>query len=109
MARFHGNVGYGISVQTTPGVFSPSIIEREYFGETIEESRQLQQGDQVNPNLTINNRISIVADDFATEHLQAIRYVILYGAYWRVTGCKIQRPRIILSVGGPYNGPKATA
>ena len=107
MAKFHGKIGYAIPAETAPGVFTNAISEREYYGDVIRESRSWRSTDQVNENLTVNNRISITADDFANLYFSAMRYVIWDGVYWRVTSVEVQRPRLILSLGGVYNGNKA--
>ena len=107
MARFHGKIGYAVSEETAPGVWTNKISEREYYGDVIREARNFTRTDQVNDDLEINNRISVVADDFARENLSTMRYVVINGVYWRVSSVEIQRPRVILSLGGPYNGNKA--
>ncbi len=106
MAKFHGNIGYAQSTETAPGVWTDVITEREYYGDVIKETKQWINSGQVNDNLVINNRISVVADDFAYSNFSAMRYVIWSGVYWKVSNVEIQRPRIILSLGGVYNGPK---
>lgn len=107
MAKFHGKVGYSHSDETALGVWTDTIIEREYFGDVIRESRQWTNPGQVNDNLVVNNRISIVADDFASGNFSAMKYVIWDEVYWSVTSVEVQRPRLILSLGGVYNGNKA--
>lgn len=107
MAKFHGNIGYTLSVETAPGVWTDEISERDYYGDVIRESRQWTNPGQVNDNLVVNNRISIVADDFANENFSAMKYVIWNGVYWKVSTVEVQRPRLILSIGGVYNGNKA--
>lgn len=107
MAKFHGKIGYSQQVQTAPGVWTDQVSEREYYGDVIRESKQWTGRDEVNDNLTINNRISIIADDFANANFSAMRYVVWYGVYWKVSSIELQRPRLILSLGGVYNGPKA--
>lgn len=107
MAKFHGNIGYSQSVEISAGVWQDQITEREYYGDIIKESRQWTNSGQVNDNLIINNRISVVSDDFANVNFSAMRYVIWSGVYWKISNIEIQRPRIMLSLGGVYNGPKA--
>lgn len=107
MARFSGKVGYAFPAETAPGVHTNAISEREYFGDVIREGRSWRESNQVNENLTVNNRISITADDFANANFSAMRYVIWDGVYWKVTSVEVQRPRLILSLGGVYNGIKA--
>lgn len=107
MAKFHGNIGYATSTETSPGVWTDVINEREYFGDVIRETKQWIPADKVNDNLTVNNRISITADNFAYQNFSAMRYVIWSGVYWKISSIEIQRPRLILSLGGVYNGVKA--
>ncbi len=107
MAKFHGKIGYAQAVETAPGVWTDQISEREYYGDVIRESKQWSNSGQLNDNLVINNRISIVADDFANSNFSAMRYVIWTGVYWKIQSNEIQRPRLILTIGGVYNGPKA--
>jgi|WetSurMetagenome_2_1015567.scaffolds.fasta_scaffold143434_2 hypothetical protein len=107
MAKFHGKIGYASPVETAPGVHKNVISEREYYGDVIRESRNWRESNQVNDNLTVSNRISITADDFANANFSAMRYVIWDEVYWKVTTVEVQRPRLILSLGGVYNGVKA--
>lgn len=107
MAKFHGMIGYATSVETAPGVWTNQISEREYFGEVIRESRNWSNSGTVNDNLVVANRITITADDFANQNFSAMRYVIWDGVYWKITSVEVQRPRLILSLGGVYNGNKA--
>jgi hypothetical protein len=107
MARFHGNIGYSTDiVETAPGVFTDVITEREYYGDVIKQTKQWISGSQVNDNLNINNRISIIADDYAFTNFSAAKYVIWAGVYWKISNIDIERPRLILSLGGVYNGTK---
>jgi len=107
MAKFHGIIGFVRTEETASGVFSEVPSEYFYYGDVIRESRNYQTGEQVNDELTINNRFSIVADKFARQNLQFMRYIIWEGTRWKITGVEIARPRIILTVGGVYNGLQA--
>lgn len=64
-----------------------------------------QNGNGTNDNLVINNIISIVADSYANENMGAMKYVRWRGDLWTITNIEIQRPRLILTIGGLYNGP----
>lgn len=110
MARFRGRIGYATeSVETVPGVYEEQIAERTYSGDVIRNAKRLQDGTDVNPDITLSNSISIVADEFAREHIYAIRYVRWAGSLWKVTEVEAQAPRLILRLGGVYNGPSAEA
>lgn len=105
MAKFHGQVGFGISTETAPGVWSDVMTEYSYFGDTVQNRRTLQQGENLNKNLSVGNSISIVADARAREHYFAIKYVKLAGVPWTVTTVTVEHPRLILQLGEVYNGP----
>jgi len=105
MAKFFGVVGYGHTVETAPGVWTETVTERQYYGDVLRNARLLQEGQSVNDDLSVQNSISIVADAYANEHFFAIRYVRWAGAVWTVTTVEVSRPRLILRLGGIYNGP----
>lgn len=106
MAKFYGKIGYGLAVEKRPGVIVDQITERAYYGDVVRNSRGLQEGEKVNFDLTVGNSISIVADDHANEHFFAIRYVEWAGALWTVSDVEVQSPRLLLRLGGVYNGPR---
>jgi hypothetical protein len=105
MAKFYGEVGYGDQVEGQPGVYSDSIVEKLYFGDVVRNSIRIQEGQSVNDDLTVGHSISIVADAYASEHFSAIRYVKWEGTLWKVVHIELQRPRLLLRLGGVYNGP----
>lgn len=104
MAKFYGAVGYAQTVETSPGVWQPVITERDYFGDIVRNMRRYEASGQVNDDLNIANEISIVADPFACQNFQCMRYVEFMGAKWKILSAEIQHPRIILTIGGVYNG-----
>ena len=107
MAKWFGKVGYATTKETSPGVWTEVITEREYFGKVIDDSRRYQSGDTVNGDITVSSKISIVSDQFADENFHSIRYVKFMGANWTVTTVQPKRPRLILTLGGLYNGKQA--
>jgi hypothetical protein len=105
MAKFHGQVGFGESVEGTPGVFADTIVEFPYYGEIIQNRRILQPGQTLNKDFSVSDSISIVANQYALDHFFAIRYVEWAGERWTVTDVQFQLPRLILQLGEVYNGP----
>lgn len=105
MAKFHGAIGYGELVETAPGVWTEVITERNLFGDVLKNSRQVREGEYLNDDLTVQNSISVVADAYANEHFFAIKYAEWAGARWTVEDVTVQAPRLILRLGGVYNGP----
>ena len=106
MAKFYGAVGYAEQVETAPLVWEEQITERYYYGDVIKNTKRFEKGEHLNDNLNVNNTISILADAYAEQHFFAIRYVSWMGAKWKVTTVDVQRPRLVLSLGGVYNGPE---
>jgi hypothetical protein len=104
MAKFYGPVGYAQSVETTPGVFKERIITHNYYGDVIKNSRNLQSSDSTNDSINVANEISIVADQFANENFHSMRYVEFMGTKWKIKNVDVQFPRLILTMGGVYNG-----
>ena len=105
MARYHGRVGYGESVETAPGVWEDQIVERSYSGDVIRNARNLREGENLNFDLSVQNSISIVADAYANDHFFAIRYVEWAGVLWTVPSVEVQSPRLLLRLVEVYNGP----
>jgi hypothetical protein len=105
MAKWHGVIGYAETVKTSPGVYQDTIVEHKYAGDVIRNSsRWSASSDSTNDDLTINNRFSIIADPFAYQNFHSIKYVEYMGTKWKVTDVEVQYPRLILNVGGVYNG-----
>lgn len=103
MARFCGIIGFGETRPGARGVNGEVIIERTYRGDVIRDSLGIAtSSSQVNPELNIGNRFSIVMDPYARIHYSSIRYVVWMNTPWKVTSVEIQRPRLILSVSGVY-------
>lgn len=104
MAKFYGVIGYGITEETSPGVWEDVIVERNYYGDVLQNYRKTSAGESINDNVDVNNRLSIVSDPFAMNHFHTIKYVKWMGAAWKITTVEVQRPRLILTIGGVYNG-----
>jgi hypothetical protein len=107
MAKFYGPIGYGVTTETSPGVWTPSIEERMYAGDILQNNRRVNQGESTNDNLDVSNQLSILADPYALNHFHTIKYVKWLGAAWKITTVDVQYPRLILTIGGVYNGETA--
>ncbi len=104
MAKFFGVIGFNEgTVETSPGVWEQQVVERQYYGDLIRNSRRLQSTDQLNDDINISNEISIVADPYANANFHSMRYVEFMGAKWKITNVEVQYPRLILSLGGVWN------
>lgn len=105
MAKWFGLIGYAVSEETAPGIWTDNIVEREYYGDLNRITRRLQtSSEKLNDDIDISNEISIVSDPFAMENFQSMRYATFGGAKWKITSVEVQYPRLVLSLGGVYNG-----
>ena len=110
--KFFGKIGYAYSKEGSgerDGIMEDVAWEEDAFGDVLSNSRRWER----NPNesaldtLVVSNRISIIASDFAMSHFGGIKYVRWLGQLWKVVSIEVQRPRLILQIGGVYNGPVA--
>ena len=104
MAKFYGVIGYAETVETSPGIWAEQITERSYYGDIIKNVRNLQNTEYLNDNINVSNQISIVADPYAIANFHAIRYAEFMGTKWKVPSVDVQTPRLLLTLGGLYNG-----
>lgn len=105
MAKWFGKIGYAVSTQKAPGVWDDVITEREYAGEVMTNtSRWYASSNSTNDDLNVNNKISIISDPFADQNFHSIRYIEFMGNKWKVTNVETAFPRLILTIGGVYNG-----
>ena len=108
MAKFYGKIGYAESVEIRPGVWEDTITKRPYSGDTVRNnSRWNTNPDTVNDDIKLSDKLSIVADPYANQNFQQMRYVEYMGGLWKIVGVEVARPRLLLTLGGVYNGPQA--
>ena len=105
--KYYGKIGYIDTEETSPGVWEEQITERTYSGDVLRLSKSWQGGQNLNDDIQISVQISIVSDPFALQHFHSFRYVEWQGALWKITSAEPQFPRIVLTIGGIYNGPQA--
>lgn len=104
MAKFYGNIGFAETVETEPGVWVEEMTVRPYYGDLVRNTRRLENSGGVNDNVNISNDISIIADPYANHNFHSIRYIEFMGAKWKVSNIEVKHPRLILTIGGVYNG-----
>ena len=102
--KFYGPVGFVEAVEKRPGVKTTAPVEYDYAGDVLRRSFRFQSNESVNDTITPQHQISIVADPYARNHVGASRYVKWMGTPWKVTDVSVEYPRLILTLGGAYNG-----
>ena len=106
MAKFSGMIGFSLEAEDAgeTGIWSPRITEKLYYGDIANATYKWNDNSKVNEDLNISNKFSIVANSFAIENLGHMLYVKWRGFKWKIITAELQWPRIILYVGGLYNG-----
>lgn len=109
MARFHGNIGFVETTEITPGVWQEIATERTYYGDVTKNRMNWVAGSGLNDDIQIVNVISVVADSYANSSIGNMRYVLWNGTRWKLSSIEVQYPRVLLTIGGVWNGITPTA
>lgn len=110
--KFSGKIGFWEGdVETKPGVYKSLIVEKDYVGDVMRNSRMFQNVDsQQNDNLVTTNKISVVSNLYLMNNWHSIKYVLWNGVKWKVKSVDITSfPRAVLELGGVYNGQSSTS
>ncbi len=91
--------------ETSPGVWETYPIEKNFYGEVLCVERRLENTDNVNDGINISNRISIIADPWTINTIYEIKYITYKNKKWKVREVDASSPpRLLLTLGGLYNG-----
>lgn len=104
MAKYFGQIGYYVTEETRPGIWESVTVERDCYGDEQRNLRRFETSSKVNDDLNISMTLSVVADPFAYNHFHEIKYATYKGVKWKVTTVEPLFPRLILTLGGLYNG-----
>lgn len=107
MTRFSGAVGFGEPIEIDEGVYDVKVTERQAFGDVVRSYRNNQDVGKLNANINFDMAVSVVADDYLNKHLDLAVYVRWGTLYLAVTSVEMNHPRITLTLGGVWHGPKA--
>ena len=103
MNKFYGTIGFVKTEETAPGVWTARTEEHGYCGDLIRNYFRNDPGSKVNPDVNINNQVSIVCDPYALENFQFIKFVRFLGTAWRVSSVEVDYPRLTLTLGEAYS------
>lgn len=103
MAKFHGVIGYAVQTETAPGVWQDVITEKEYSGDVLQNQQRWQNSENLNDDFNVDNSISIVADPFVLNNLGYMKYVTWMSTKWKIKSVSINRPRVVIQIGGIYH------
>ena len=104
MPKCSGIIGYALAGETQPGVWTEGITEKKYYGDIVRDNRRIIDQGEINSNVNINNNISVVTNKFMLENMAFMRYISYANSKWKITAIDIRPPRMIITLGGLYNG-----
>lgn len=104
MGKYSGMIGFATNVEKEPSIYDDVITEQKYYGDILENNSKFIVSDNLSGDVQITNQFSIVGDSFAFQNYTDIRYLTWKGKRWIVTFVKEQYPRLVLTIGGIYNG-----
>ena len=110
MAKFRALIGYCIPTEVEKGVWQDVIVEHYHRGDILQDYDRWDSSKEVNDDLNISNRFSIVADSFIKAHRDQMKYIVIDHTRWKIHSLDLtNRPRIVFTVSGVYNGPEVEA
>lgn len=106
--RWCGKIGYANSSTDEYGITTEEITEVTYIGDVYKNNHRWDNNDSVNGKIRTSSQISILSDPYIIGNCQNIRYAEYMNNFWCVTDVDAsQYPRLILTLGGVYNGKQA--
>lgn len=108
MTKFSGYAGYATQVEVKPGIFEDQIVERKIRGDLLGDVQRRNAATTINDEITITNRLSIIADKYMNNNMTDLVYVKMDGQYWKVSSIENQRPRLLVYFGGLWHGKTAS-
>lgn len=108
MAKYADYIGYAITKETSPGVWTEHYTEQLMCGDLLSDTYSRRSDTKVNDDITMSNRISVIAHPEQVMNAMNIRYARYMGMVLKVTSIDVKSPRLILTLGGVYNGEQAS-
>ena len=103
MAKYSGMIGYASLTFDGVDKYTNEIVERKVHGDLLKDYYKQDRADKVIDDINIINRISIVADPYASKNFHSMKYATYMGTKWKITSVEVSYPRLILTLGGEYN------
>lgn len=101
--KWQGKIGFAQTINED-GIWNDQLVIKYFTGDLIKKNYNFQSNGDINDDITINHQLSILANKFIYDNFQCIKFVEVMGVNWKVKSVEVQYPRLILSLGGVWNG-----
>jgi hypothetical protein len=91
------------NTEVCPGVWKIMPTEVPHRAKLLTYNKDYDTSDEVNDDMKLRNRYEIVMKDKKLDY-QDMRYIIVKGKKWKVSALEFLDIRIIITLGGVYNG-----
>lgn len=110
MAKFLGCIGLSEPTEVSPGIYEEEIREMVVTGEIIRDALDIRHETNIVPDISLGNAVRILLPgprENVGVIVPALRYIRWMGVHWTIKQVEVQYPRLLLRLGGEYNGPIA--
>jgi hypothetical protein len=104
MSRFSGLLGFVRTELSDGGIYNEVSTEIKAKGTFRKISSRVYSEQEVNASVRLANEISVIGNNEIFNHLNSLKYVVWKGTKWSVTTITLEPPRVIIVLGGVYNG-----
>lgn len=104
--KFSGVIGVVKQIQNEDGYWEEKPSEIHMVGDIKAVSETYKSFDSASRNTTrVGNSLSVLWSPKTPDDISNIRYVKWAGGCWAVESVEVHAPRLVLKLGGVYNGP----
>ena len=105
MARFSGLVGF-VKMGKNPDtdIWSEESIEKRLTGDYLRVSGSFAERPYETDDVGVDHRISLLTTKYLSDNLNYLRYIVVGDTPYKVSSYEIPRQRVMVSLGGVYNG-----
>lgn len=100
--RYYGRIGFAVSTETSPGVMENKMVYKPYYGDVL-YSLGYWQNKEINDDIKMQNRISVICDDYIQDNLGYAKIIEFDNHFWKIQSFTLEYPRVIITIGGLYN------
>lgn len=106
--KFSGEAGFREeNVETSPGIYETRESVVKVRGDVLNYGGNHNEStNSTIDNFTTSNQLSIVASRYTKQNISNLLWVKWNGVKWKVSSFRLNSPRVIVTLGGVYNGPE---